>query len=477
MGDPFLHLDIDNSGIHAMIVESTFSNKKIIGEYHLMYEDLPAPESDETLFRLGLATIAEQLDMDACSFAVIFVSPLDVCFRNISLPFTNEKKIRQILPFELATHLPLPEESYVSDFFTQELQFLQGQQMILSASIRQSDIEQLVFGLKPFKIKPLVITPKGYAIAVSFLKLRKEVADFVLIHIDSQVITLTLVADRKPLMVRSFASIDQTAQEIGIAILQTILGFRQRSGSKKVFDIFISTQEPSQYTPETITTLWETLSKQSDTRPLILEIVDSEELISFISPESQPEHLFNFCRGQFGSDTFFQKYKAGLISTIIIVLILFGTSIFSIQKDISNLEQGIAMEKQAAQSIFKQTFPDKGDAQIQAPLLLMKSYVSQSLKKGPQIQKENFENTSDIQAMDVLFELSNNISDTIDIDLSRLILNHGRLIISGSTDNFNNVDKIKGQIEKSNLFKEVSISSAEASKTENRVLFKFIIEM
>jgi len=478
MGDPFLYLDLDADGIHAMIVESTFSNKTIMGEYRLMYGDLPEPESGETLFQSGMKAIAAELDMDACSVAMIFISPLNVCFRNISLPFSQEKKIRQILPLELSPHLPLPEAHYVSDFFTQEVQFRQGRQLILSASILESDIEQLVSGLAPFKIKPLVITPNGCAHAVCFLKQRKETMDFVLIHHGTQVISLTLVVNQKPVTVRSFTSMDPTARELGLATLQTILGFRQRSGSDTLFDIFISTKTPSQYTPETITTLSQILSRPSDPRPLIIETVDSNKLISFISPKSRPEGLFNFCRGQFRSDTVFQKYKTGFISTIILIIVLFGTSIFNIHQDIAFLEQGIAMEKQIAQSIFEKTFPGKGNEHIQAPLLLMKSYVNQALKKrGPHGQKEEWKNTPDIRAMDVLFELSNKISDTIDVDLSRLILNNGRLIISGSTDNFNNVDKIKGLIEKSTLFKRVDISSAEAGKTKDSVLFKFIIEM
>ena len=483
MGDPFLYLDMDVGGIHAMVVESTFSNKTILGQYHLMYGDLPELESGETLFQSGMKVIAAELDLDACSVAMIFISPLNVCFRNISLPFTQEKKIRQILPLELSPHLPLPEEPYVSDFFTQEVEFHEGRQLILSASILESDIEQLVSGLTPLKIRPLVITPNGYAHAVSFLKQRKlkqrkEAMNFVLIHHGTQVISLTLVVNQKPVTVRSFASMDPTAQELGLATLQTILGFRQRSGSDTLFDIFISTKTPSKYPPETLTTLSQILSRPSDPRPLIIETVDSNKLLSFISPKSRPEGLFNFCRGQFGSDTIFQKYKTRFISTIILIIFLFGTSIFNIRQDIAFLEQGIAMEKQIAQSIFNKTFPGKGNDHIQAPLLLMKSYVNQAVKKrGPHGQNEEWKNTPDIRATDVLFELSNKISDTIDVDLSRLILNNGRLIISGSTDNFNNVDKIKGLIEKSTLFKRVDISSAEAGKTKNSVLFKFIIEM
>ncbi|MBU3951276.1 MAG: PilN domain-containing protein, partial [Proteobacteria bacterium] len=375
--------------------------------------------------------------------------------------------------------MPLPEEPHISDFILQEVQFVRGQQLILSASILESDIQQWVDCLKPFNIKPLVITPKGHAAAICFLKQRKEAANFILIHMDTLDITLTVVADRKPVIVRSFAAADYTARELGQTVLQTLLGFRHRSGSDIVFDVFVSTQKSDPTIPPMISALENILSEHPDLQPVTLnalEIVDSGEILSILSPNHQPEGVFNFCRGQFGSDTFFHQYKAGIVSTFCLALILFGTVVFSTHKDIALLEHGIAMERQASLSLYKKTFPDKKESRIQDPLLLMQSHINQALKKNTNNSHGNeLENIPDIPVMDVLFELSDTIPDAVDIDLSHLVLNNGRLIISGSTDNFNNVDKIKGLMEKSTLFKTVSISSAEAGKTENRVFFKFII--
>ena len=79
--------------------------------------------------------------------------------------------------------------------------------------------------------------------------------------------------------------------------------------------------------------------------------------------------------------------------------------------------------------------------------------------------------------MDIISELSKRIASSIDVEISRFLFNNGRLVLSGSTDNFNNVDNIKSKIESSDLFEKVSISSAAADKRGDRVNFKFIIEM
>jgi hypothetical protein len=307
--DPFLHLDIDTDGIHAILFEGTFSNKKIVDQYRLHYDDMPETKQEENLFQKGMERIATKMELTSSLFAVIFVSPMDVCFRNISLPFTNKKKIRQILPLELSPRLPLPEEQWISDFILQDLNFTPDQQLLLTASILKSEVEKLVSGLKPFKINPLVITPKGYAAALCFLKQRREISDFLFVHMDKRVITLTLVADRKPVLLRSFARADQTPEQIGQIALQTITGFRQRSESDKIFDLFIATKDPSQYRQENLAALEKVLSKESDARPPTIETLDSENLLSSISPSSQPEKLFNFCRGEFGAEPFFKKQK------------------------------------------------------------------------------------------------------------------------------------------------------------------------
>jgi len=483
MAGPFLNLEMDAIGISAKILDISSSQIKVLDKYHLEYEDLPKTETGETRFQGSMNAIFANMDVASCSSAVVFISSLDVCFRNIHLPFAGEKKINQILSFELAPLMPVPDTAYVSDFFTQEFQFVQDQHPILTASIEESMIGQLVSCLKQFKIFPCVITPLGYASAVCFLEQKKEGSDFVFIHIARCDITLTLVANRKPVMLRSFASTDSTPEIIARQTLRTILGFRQRSGSKIVFDVFVAAPESLQNTPEIMAALHIIVAQQSDfeqvvPRSPLVEMVDSKKILSFISPDRKPDFLLNFCKGQFRSDSFIKKYRTGLMVTFFMGLILFATSVLGIYKDIALLEQGIALKKQTGASIYRETFPDKAGARVQAPLLMMQAQIKQALKEnGADNQKNAGENTPDIPAGNVLFELSNSIPAAVDIDISRMILNHGRLIISGSTDNFNSVDKIKGLIENSDLFKKVSISSAEAGKTENRISFKFIIDM
>ena len=73
--------------------------------------------------------------------------------------------------------------------------------------------------------------------------------------------------------------------------------------------------------------------------------------------------------------------------------------------------------------------------------------------------------------------LSDSIPRTINMEISRFFLNRTTLVISGTTDNFKNVDRIKGFIEKAAMFKQISINSAATDKKSDQVLFKFTIQM
>ena len=108
----------------------------------------------------------------------------------------------------------------------------------------------------------------------------------------------------------------------------------------------------------------------------------------------------------------------------------------------------------------------------------MEIYIKNAKKKSLTPFGDNEKLNNNYKAIDILGKLSKLIPNSIDIEINRFVLNnHGRLVFSGTMDNFNNVDKIKGLIKESHVFKDVKISNASADKAGKRVRFKFIIEI
>ncbi len=65
----------------------------------------------------------------------------------------------------------------------------------------------------------------------------------------------------------------------------------------------------------------------------------------------------------------------------------------------------------------------------------------------------------------------------MNLRLSRLLFNHDQVTISGTTDSFNTVDRLKTSLEQSDTFRSVTIHTADAGRKENQVIFQFRIEI
>ncbi|MCD4736128.1 MAG: hypothetical protein K8R53_08805 [Bacteroidales bacterium] len=482
MADFFLRLELDASGIKAMIVEQNYKKLDIKDDCHVLFEDLPDSEENMDPFDAGMDMVAQQLDLEMCSTAVIFVSPLLVCFRNLEFPFNSEKKVKEILPFELETLLPVVNETYISDFHM--LDTSGGSNLILSASIVESQVEKYFLKLGGFGIKPLIIAPGGYAASVEFLKERKDISRFVFLHITDSGNTLVIVNNRKPCAVRTFLPSLTSPEELAMSVKQTIIGFNQRTGTDLSFDVFVSSDKDNSKIEHIYNALEKTLEYQSRLgsveqgvqKAMIQEKIDSNALLLSISPDKTVKYQFNFCKGKYGTSSFLKTYFSNIAAGIALLLCVFALLILTTSFDNLKLDKKILAIDKKARLIFLATFPDK--KKIQDPYLQMKANAKEAIKKsGSTGDKGQFVKNEYVKVVGIMSELSRKIASSTDMEISRFLFNNGRLVLSGSTDNFNNVDNIKSKIELSDLFERVIISSAAADKKGDRVNFKFIIEM
>ena len=458
MIDSFLHIELDNTGIKAMIIEKTNKNISIKDTCHVLFKDLPDSEENHDPFDAGMDIISQKIDLKMCSTASIFVSPLLIYFRNIDLPFSSKNKIKQILPFELKSLLPDIKKEYISDFHIFDSQ--DGSNLILSASMIESEIGKYFAKLENFNIRPLLITHAGYAAAVKFLQENKNILTFAFLYITDSDITLVLVNNQKPCAVRSFLYCQISPEDIAVFVKQSILGFNQRTGNDISFDIFVCLNKDNH--------IYDDIEKNLKPQSESISKIDTNDLLLNISPDKNVKYLFNFCKGKYDTSSFLRKYLPNITVTIVLFLCLFIVSMINLNSENSRLNRRIAAIDNKIASIFTTSFPD--EKKVIDPYLQMKANVENTVQNTSLDGKK-------IKVVEVIKELSIKINSSIDINASRFLFNNKQLILSGATDNFNNVDNIKKAIESSDLFKKVSISSAAASKKDNRVKFKFIIEM
>lgn len=463
MADVFLHLELDSEGISAKIIEPGQSQTVIRDECQVLYE------SDS--FDQVMDIIAQKMPLSSCTTAVIFVPDSLVSFRNLELPFRSDSKIRKILPFELETVLPDPEEVYISDFL------VLGQSgelnTILSASILESLVDQYFCALARFNIKPRVIAPTGYAAAASFLNLQTTSQNFAFLHISKRLMTLIVVHDEKPCAVRSFVSENMSPADTARVIRQTLLGVSQRTGVNCEFEFFICSNDSEMVHAPIYKAFDDIMAYETDMTANRYKI-DAESLLCSIRPDKKQHYLLNFCRGNYSSHSFFNTYFNQIAVAMVLFVCMLSLMLISVSLDNARLKAQEAQLDQQAVEIFQKAFPKK--KVVNDVYMEMQANVRTALEKNGKGTDTGFQNR-DLKVVGMLTELSSKIDDAVDMEIERFLFNNQRLVLSGATDNFNNVDKIKLKLDASDLFKKVTISSAASDKRENRVNFKFVIDM
>ncbi len=461
-----LILDIDEFGIKALIIKETIKGVVIEESCQVATEDLVVSEQTEkkdesTLFFQHLKKISEKINLKVCSTAILFIPSSIISFRDITLPFKSKKKIRQVLDYELEFMLPLNNANYLSDFIITDISLSDNQNFIFSASVLEQLVENHFISLSHFGIRPELITIKGY-VKASWLSEKEELSKILFIDIQENEKTLSFVINKKVVFLRSF-NLSDSGKELVNNIFNTFLSFKQKTRINLLFDKIIVTSDKD--TNRDMLDIFEDKFQC----PIEYAVIE-EDLLSFLLKEKK--NLLNLCQSQYKSDSFFKKNIKQIFTTTAIAIFLLLLSLFSIHMDIASLEKEDRLYKDSQVVIFKNTFPKQKKADY--PYMEMKAKVLSS--KSTQSEKDkNILIQKGIRAIDIIFELSDRVPDNVDFVVSRLLYNNNRLIFSGFTDDFNNIDKIKNSLEKSDIFPKVNISKAAADKKDGKVLFKFAI--
>ena len=121
-------------------------------------------------------------------------------------------------------------------------------------------------------------------------------------------------------------------------------------------------------------------------------------------------------------------------------------------------------------SVFKQTLPEV--TRIVDPVQQLRVKVKE-LKQSTSLRPEA--GTSK-KILDLLKEISQRIPASLNVHVNRMVIDTETVRISGKTDAFNEVDRIKNNLESSIQFSGVTISSANLDRTGKGVRFEIRIE-
>jgi general secretion pathway protein L len=174
----------------------------------------------------------------------------------------------------------------------------------------------------------------------------------------------------------------------------------------------------------------------------------------------------NFHKGRFAAKKFIVKHKKYLIKTGILAASVLALLFFNIIGESYTLNRQIDRFNRQITGIFKETFPEV--KRIVDPFQQMQIKV-QEVKKSAVLQTAT---TSQILSIDILNNISKSISESIAVDITRMVISPDNVLISGTTDTFEAVDDIKSKLEQIDAFKKVTISSTNKDRSGKEVRFQ-----
>jgi Tfp pilus assembly PilM family ATPase len=483
MSRKVLGIDIRNETLTAVLLHSSLREHRVEDFIHLPFS---GPEDPERSLSSALQTMTEEMDLTGSDY-VVSIPANQAIFRNLRIPFSNSKKIRMVLPFELETTLPYAAEDLVIDFHTLDGTPAGEQTELIAAAIEKSKLSPYMDALASIQADPEKLTLGGLPTALCLANQADPEEDQLFIEIDDTYGTLFVLAGGRLQLIRSFPlppAGSSKAPQLCAQIQQTLAAFLESSELNF---------EPIEVLANGIgldeTDIIPQLSRALDIPVKTASIADRlnipmesnaenpwipvkmDNALALALMEVEGYDGLNFHKGQFAAQKFISKHKGPLIKTGILAAAVLVLFFFTLIMESYTLNKHIGRINSQMAQVFKSTFP--AVKTIRYPYQEMQAKIRET-KKTATFEAEAGPH---IRSIDILNSISEKIPESITVNLTRLVIQPDNVVISGTTDTYNSVDGIKSRLEQIPQFEKVTISSSNIDRSGNEVRFILKVEL
>lgn len=463
MGEALLCLDIHEEMVVAVAIERRAGLAQVLGCVKV--------DTAQQSFAAAIDQVKLQLGNMQGKCAITLGAEL-FSFRNLSLPFTDKKKIDQVLSMELAEQTLVDIDTLVLDYMVTKTGS-QGAE-IFAAMLGRAGLAERLAVLRAAGLEPDYIGVSGMGLAENLFD--QEAENYILLDIDCLWATLFLVRKGKVAAIRSLnrgagaggqGGVDA---ELDLFIKQTLLGcglaeLRQPGcvlyyngvlPPLPILDDFVV----KKCTADRHTLLPGNHAARLECRPESL----ARAVAGCLLPDNKSG--FNFCKEEFRKGKTFGDYRRRVLlfgGPVLLFLILAG--IYYRQDYLALAREQEALKQQIAE-VFTSAVPTA--TRIVHPVQQLQVAINEI--------KATFRpggiSTDRLSVIDLLAEISARIPVASKVKVVRLVADAEALQVKALTGDFNTVDAVQKELEKSPIFKEVLISSANQSPQGDAVSFE-----
>jgi hypothetical protein len=483
MSRKILGIDIRNETVTAVLLHSSLREHRVEDFIHLPFS---GPDDPERSLSSALQTLAEKMDLTGSDY-VVAIPANQFIFRNLQIPFSNAKKIRMVLPFELETTLPYATEELVIDFHTLNGATAGDETELIAAAIENSKLTPYLDALASIEADPEKLTLSGLPTALSLANQADPEEDQLFIEIEDTYGILFILTGGRLQLIRSFPlppAGPSKAPQLCAQIQQTLAAFLESSEMNfepiEVVASGIGLDE-TKFIPDLSRALDIPVKTASIADRLGIPIESKEKspwipaqmdnALALALMEVEGYDSLNFHKGQFAAQKFLSKHKGPLIKTGILAAAVLVLFFFNLMMEAYTLNKHLGRINSQMAQVFKTTFP--AVKTIRYPYQEMQAKIRETRKTVA------FEDEAGphIRSIDILNSISEKIPGNITVNLTRLVIQPDNVIISGTTDTYNSVDDIKSRLEQIQHFEKVTISSSNIDRSGNEVRFMLKLDL
>jgi general secretion pathway protein L len=482
MSRQILAIDIRNDFIAGVLLTTGLKNHTVTGSAWL---PIITTSAEGDALTQALSLLLEKINAPAADL-VISLPNDKALYRFLTVPFKEDHKIRQILPFELEPVLPISIDKLKIDF----LKYTLGDQTeVLAVAMDQTVFQGYMQKLAAANIRPQLVVPGGFALIAQITALAESLdGASLLLDVDKDKATLFALRSDRTEMVRCLPcgiGDPAAAEALALRVRQTLTAWSDRIHDE-VVPAVVYVSGPALENPENLQILKLALEIPVETVDLgqwlnRVEIADSVDCsphlmnnaLALAVLEAEGKPCPNFHRISSTMRNYWSAYRPFVVGPAILMFTVLVLAFSGVILENHYLQNQVDALDAQMEEVFKSTFPGARLTASVPALDQMKSKIKESKKSGAGSEH----NAVQTRSIDVLLLVSQSIPNNLDVILNRITIGADEVTVAGETTDFNTVDDIKGRLEKNAMFKQITIASANMDKTGKRVLFKLKIDL
>ena len=522
MAEKILGIDLGTSAIKAVQVSRTLKASHVTGYASARVPAGCEPAQVAQILKEFIAQHNLQSDR-----YLLAVGTQEAFIRRVSFPFTSDRKIAQVIGFDLETDLPLGVEDLVVDFVKRE-QLANGQQGVLAAALPKRFLTPLLTALREAGIEPAAIDLDGGALSAVAQELRGQGSErLVVLDLGQRKTTFLYWQNGRPAYLRALAV---GCWRLAKAVAQA-LGLSPEAGLEHLFIAGIDgagkgpeaeaarlalMREVEALAREIDLSLLAAQEEERQGKAELVVLTGGGSLIRGLAPmleqtlglpvrslvDLEPGGLFgqlgegakeapvyavagglvlgrlnrrggfNFQREGTTALDFVRKWKRELTYAAVATALIALSWLGSVGVDTYGKRQHAARVEEGIETVFHRALPDaKGGGQPAQYASTLKGRIKDIGQAAAFLSESD-----QYPTVELLRAVSEAVPKNVDITVALLTMEGPQVRLSGKADAFNTVDNLKNVLEGSQHFAKVTITDAKAAADGKGVQFSMELQ-